>query len=386
MINRRKLIQLILSEISGEKTYFDLKREIDLDSERGKGKLVKSIISLANSNHLNNSYLIIGVDDKTRETLKVNYIDDQKLQQLVRNYITPQIDISYENVPFPHSFGENFLGLIIISPSASIFKVKKDIWKLKKDEAYARSGSEITIIEKELDSEYRINEELVSLEKRASVKLKYLVDELVNFYSEFSSSYHPHHLVYNDQHLVCYSGYKDEDDNYGFKDGLMLSEVWLYLIGEGIRFFWTALEYVTVTTSSTSFIVTEYKRLFWNHTDFFSPYEKTEIIFLDDGKYEIKKEKVFISPTVSKEEIAQVLNDYTNALEHIKKGKSLDDPKYKGRFEIYPYELLIAILNNSFEAEILFNNYMLGKADGVCAESYMNAYNILSEVREDKTN
>lgn len=385
MINRRKLIQLILSEINDEKTYFDFKREINLESERGKAKLVKSIISLANSNHLNNSYLIIGIDDKTRERVEVNYTDDQKLQQLVKNYISPQINVSYENVPFPHSFGKEILGLIIISPSNAIFKVKKDIWKLKKDEAYRRSGSEITLIEEGLDSEYKINEELISLEKIASVKLKYLVDELVQFYHESSSSMNPNHLVYNDQHIICYSGYKEED-NCGFKDGLILSEVFLHHIGEGISFFWSALEYVTINANSNNFIVTEYKRLFWHQTDLYSPYKKTEIIFFDDGKYEIKKEKVFSPPAVKQEEIDQLLNDYKSALEEIKEGGRIDDRKYNGRFDFYPYELLIAILNDSVEAEVLFNDYLLGKADGVVAESYSDAKNILREIREDKNN
>lgn len=374
MINRRKLIQLIISEIHSEKTYFDYKREIDLKSEAGKAKLVKSIAALANSNPLNNSYLIVGIDDETHDVISAKYIDDQNLQQLVRNYLDPQIQISYENVPFPHSLGKSFLGLITISPSASRFEIKKDIWKLKKGEIYARSGSEIIKFDQKSSSELKANDELISLEKRASVKLKYVIDELVKFYQDSSKAYHPQHIIYNDQHVICYSGYKE---------GLMLSEVWLHHIGEGISLFWTALEYVIIDANPHSFIVTEYKRLFWQGKDFYSPYKRTEISFLDDGKYKIKKENIFSATVVSQEEINLLIHDYKNSLIEISKTNDGDnlDTRSLGRLEIYPYELLIAILNGSTEAKVLFENYLDGQVDGVVAESYRDAKNILNEIK-----
>lgn len=381
MINRRKLIQLIISEIHSEKTYFDYKREIDLESEVGKAKLVKSIAALANSNPLNNSYLIVGIDDETHKVLSAKYTDDQKLQQLVRNYLDPQIQISYENVPFPNSFGNSFLGLITISPSALKFEIKKDIWKIKKGEIYARSGSEIIKFDQKSSLELKVNDELISLEKRASVKLKYVIDELVKFYQDSSQAYYPQHVVYNDQHIICYSGYKEED-GYGYKEGIMLSEVWLHHIGEGISLFWTALEYVVIDANPNTFVVTEYKRLFWQDKDFYSPYKRTEISFLDDGKYEIKKEKIFSAPLVPQEEINILINDYKNSL--IEFSKSKDDVHLDrgslGRLEIYPYELLIAILNGSTEAKALFDNYLDSQAYGVVAESYRDARNILNEI------
>ena len=58
MINKRLLIKNLLAH-NNENTFYDKKLKISIDTKEGKGKFLKHICALSNSNPKNNSYIVI---------------------------------------------------------------------------------------------------------------------------------------------------------------------------------------------------------------------------------------------------------------------------------------------------------------------------------------
>ena len=87
MINKRLLIKNLLAH-NNENTFFDKKLKIDIGSKEGKGKLLKHICALANSNPNNNSFIVVGVKDEDNAIVGVDFFDDSKIQNLI-NTIDP---------------------------------------------------------------------------------------------------------------------------------------------------------------------------------------------------------------------------------------------------------------------------------------------------------
>ena len=128
MINKRLLIKNLLAH-NNENTFFDKKLKIDIGSKEGKGKLLKHICALANSNPNNNSFIVVGVKDEDNAIVGVDFFDDSKIQNLINAYITNAPIITYENVPFPHLPEDKVVGLISIRPVDGLTSLKKNIWK-----------------------------------------------------------------------------------------------------------------------------------------------------------------------------------------------------------------------------------------------------------------
>lgn len=129
MVNKRKLIELILSKNFSENTYFDVKEMICLSNTDQKAKLLKHICALSNSNPSNDSFLIFGVEDETFNYKGVEYKDDSTFQDLVFEHLDNPPRILYENVVF-HELQKKdehkqFLGLLTISGDENFCKFKK---------------------------------------------------------------------------------------------------------------------------------------------------------------------------------------------------------------------------------------------------------------------
>jgi len=369
MLNRRKLINLILSELHSERVYYDLKEKVDLTAVRGRGQLLRAISGMANSISNCRAFIIVGVEDKTREIVGASIIDDSNIQSLVEEYLIPRPNVLYENVPHPHSASEKIVGLITIHPTTVPCKIRKNIWKLKVDDCFVRNGSVTKRIEHGEDivtSPYC--SESVALENRASVSLRDTIDEIFQFYNMVGNSYNPKYAVFNDQHIICYSGWEDIENGK-----LLLSEVNISLVTEGVKIFWSALQYVNIYFDDKIFTIEENIMLFWSGKKFFAPYETTVISFNNDATYNIEKSFIFKTPDIPPKEIVDFVKSY----------KSIEKNE-PNRLEILPYELLIATLNGSVAAREELTNFLGGGIDGSVAESYFDAIKILKSVDECK--
>lgn len=371
MLNRRKFIQTILSDARTERNYFDFKQTIDISSEAGRGKLLKSIVAFANANRQNPAFIIVGIEDGTRSILGAEEIDDVRLQQLICNYTQPPLQVLYEAVPFPHSASTTTLGLLTIHPANETVTVSRNIWKLKKGDIYTRAGSEIQHINHaDVMGTNPYSQECLELIANSSVRLKDTLNELIFFYTNTPPSYQPAHRVYQDRHVICYSGWKN--DNF---DIASLSEVNVELLTEGLSLFFSAVNQVQIFTTENSFTVCQYLHLFWEGTGKLYPYEETSIKFNNDGTYHLNRSIIFKTPTVSPIAINKLLEHY----EHLNR-EQLDWENHLGELEILPSMLLIAALNGSDKAKYYLENFINGRADGVVGEALSEALEVFYRV------
>ena len=82
MINKRLLIKNLLAH-NDESSFYDKKRQLNLHTREGKGKFLKHICALSNSNPTNNSYIVVGVEDQDNEIVGDDFFDDSRIQNLV---------------------------------------------------------------------------------------------------------------------------------------------------------------------------------------------------------------------------------------------------------------------------------------------------------------
>ena len=258
MLNRRKLIQLALSEVPAETEYLDYKQEIDLTNERDRGKLIKLVAALSNSNPNGMSFVIIGVTDSKR-IVGINFIDDAKFQNAIRGYLENCPKILYENIAHDSLPKDKFIGLLTIQPENSECRVLKKIWTLRPENIYYRLGT--TVIEVSEynggDSAYRNEKDSMALVNRASVSLEATLDSLVEFYDSQHREYNPKHHVFHDQYVVGVSGYPSVRCE-------SLTEVTVALINEDVSYFWSALESVRIERNEDTFTVLEEKLACWD--------------------------------------------------------------------------------------------------------------------------
>ena len=364
MLNRKKLILLALSEIPSETEYLDYKREINLTSDSARGKLIRIICAMSNSNPDSKSFILIGISDN-KDLVGNSFIDDAEFQNAVKDYLPFTLKLSCENVKFPELPEDKFIGVITIYPSENICSISKNIWKLKSGDKYIRRGS---TTEKwngisKCNSEHNKTES-DQLVKRATISLESTLDAVLDFYSDSCESYNPKHYVFNDQYVVGITAWPDEHSN-------LFSEVTVSLLNEEISFFWSALEYVELHYTKQCITINENALLFWSGERLYMPIKTVAIDFSKASSYQIDRKLNFHIPHISKAEIDHFLEKYPEKL--------AGDLYY---LEIFPYELLLAALNGSKEAAKVLLNKNNGKIDGVIAESYAEAittFNILKD-------
>ena len=187
-------------------------------------------------------------------------------------------------------------------------------------------------------------------------------------------------MVFKEQYVVCWAGYKTD-----FKKTSVLSEVDIRIINEGVRIFYSALQWVNVSITESDFSVIEYVNLGFDHKYKLYPFEKTTINFADNGKYKIKTELIFNPPKFKKNEMEQL---YARAKEMEIKFKngitSYSDKDYSFGEGLANY-FLICYFNGIKEARddlINSKNYL----DGAAAEYRSDCMRILRKVENKNTN
>lgn len=161
-----ELIQSLINQPEGPKLEF--KREVNLDNKYEMADFLYHILSLTNSPG-GIAYLVIGLDDKTREIVGLQNssgLEDEKLQNLVREYCSPPVQFRFEVV----EINSVAICVLIIPPSGlkphyfnkemrGSFDEKKQ-WSKPKNRIWTRSGSttveatpdEINIMHKEAEA------------------------------------------------------------------------------------------------------------------------------------------------------------------------------------------------------------------------------------------
>src|SRR6478736_7802701 len=140
MINKRLLIKNLLTH-NDENSFYDKKRQLNLYSREGKAKFLKHICALTNSNPTNNSYIVVGVEDRDNEIVGDDFFDDSRIQNLVNAYLENPPQIQYENIPFPNLPKDKVIGLVTIKPKSKISYFKKGIHTIIKTSIFKRIGS-----------------------------------------------------------------------------------------------------------------------------------------------------------------------------------------------------------------------------------------------------
>jgi hypothetical protein len=323
MINKRLLIKNLLSH-SDENTFFEKKEYIDLISEKGKGKFLKHICALSNSNPQNNSYIIIGIADKTNEIKGINYIDDSYIQNLVNGILYNPPAVNFENVVFPDLPKEKSIGLLTIHPLEHTTSFRKKIGGIHSGSSFHRIGS----LSVPYDSNFNVNPQnsnvVSEIEKYSSLSFKGLLDDVFDFfklwnYSEYQAQYH----VFKDQFVICWAGYRTTWGKIP-----ILSEVDIRLINEASRIYYSGTQYVNVEIDDSELRAIEYKVLGFDDDYNLYPFEEKKITFHDNGQFHITTEYIFNPPHYEKPIIVDLYKRAKAFEKEILNGHKIDSEEF----------------------------------------------------------
>ncbi|MDP5060496.1 MAG: ATP-binding protein [Maribacter sp.] len=315
MINKRLLVKNLLAH-NDENSFYDKKRFISIGEKEGKGKFLKHVCALANSNPKNNSFIVVGVEDEDNKIVGVDFFDDSKIQNLVNAYLDNPPLISYENIPFPHLPNGKVVGLVTIKSIGKICSLRKNIWKYYGGSVFFREGS--ISLPKVFDIELKdVNSEAVAtIEQHAKNNIELTLDGVIDFINHRHKDLESDYKVFKEQFVVCWAGNKKvvNGETYYYR-------VDIELINEQVKLFYSNLDEVTIAYDDDSFTTIEYVQLGLAAKQKYYPLEKVVINFSENGTYQITSDLLFDPPVHDKQEL-QKIYEGNNALV-IKAGKSL---------------------------------------------------------------
>ncbi|PZD79040.1 ATP-binding protein [Mesonia sp. K7] len=338
MINKRLLIKNLLAHVA-ENSFYDKKLKINLSDKEGKAKFLKHICALSNTNPYNNSYIVIGVEDKHNQIVGVDFYDDSKIQNLINAYLTNPPKVNYANIPFPH-LGENkVVGLVSISPNqGKICSLRKNIWKYYGGMVFYREGSN----SKPQDFEANLNDHneavVHSIESHSQNTIKYTLDGVFDF-MELAKDYNPKYQVFKEYFVVCWAGKKKTTEK-----GTFYSRVNIELINEQIKLFYSNLDEVSIDFDEDKFTILEYVHLGLQKSYKYYPLEEVTIYFKNNVSYEIENKMVFEPPKFSKSTLYHIVNSNNALLEKLKKNVPLSEREERDLVKL-PANYLLSYFN-----------------------------------------
>ncbi|WP_424003399.1 ATP-binding protein [Maribacter sp. IgM3_T14_3] len=349
MINKRLLVKNLLAH-NDENSFYDKKRFISIGEKEGKGKFLKHVCALANSNPKNNSFIVVGVEDEDNKIVGVDFFDDSKIQNLVNAYLDNPPLISYENIPFPHLPNGKVVGLVTIKSIGKICSLRKNIWKYYGGSVFFREGS--ISLPKVFDIELKdVNSEAVAtIEQHAKNNIELTLDGVIDFINHRHKDLESDYKVFKEQFVVCWAGNKKvvNGETYYYR-------VDIELINEQVKLFYSNLDEVTIAYDDDSFTTIEYVQLGLAAKQKYYPLEKVVINFSENGTYQITSDLLFDPPVHDKLEL-QKIYEGNNALV-IKAGKSLALTIHEVKSLRYLADsYLICYLNGFEEAKELMEN------------------------------
>ncbi|MDN6343124.1 MAG: ATP-binding protein [Lactococcus lactis] len=340
MLNKRLLVKNLLAH-SSENSFYDKKQQLNLSSKEGKAKFLKHVCALANSNPNNTSFIVVGVTDQYNEVIGTDFFDDSKIQNLINAYLNNPPRIIYENVQFPHLPNQKVVGLVSIYPKeeSSICSLRKNIWKYKKNQAFARQGSNSKPIPKEFNTDKHSNQIAVkTIEDNSHNTIKYTLDNVFEF-MEKAKDFNPQYHVFKEYFVVCWAGQKINRDKQEF-----LSRVNIELINEQVKLFYSTFDEVKISYDDEKFEIVEYVHLGLKTKFNHYPLEKVSISFNNTMSYDIQTEMLFDPPQYDAKTLRHYLNHNNTLLYKIENNLKLSSSDIND-LEQLPSIYLIAYLN-----------------------------------------
>lgn len=344
MINKRLLIKNLLAH-NDESSFYDKKRQLNLHSREGKAKFLKHICALSNSNPVNNSYIVVGVEDEDNTIKGVDFYDDSRIQNLVNAFLENPPKIQYENIPFPNLPKDKVIGLVTIKPKNSISYFKKGIHTIVANSTFVRTGSNSTPTEEKIPFSKANAETVISIENSSRNSIAHTLDGVLDFinhrHKDLESNYH----VFKELFVVCWAGIKKKA-----RDKTLYSRVDIELINEQIKLFYSDQDDVTISYTESSFEITEYIALGINDKTSYYPLEKVSITFFDNGYYKLETEFLFEPPQYNRRMLHHIYNSNMSLIKKMKWNNILTDLEKKD-LERLPSTLMICYLNGFNDAK-----------------------------------
>lgn len=344
MINKRLLIKNLLAH-NDECSFYDKKRQLNLHTKEGKGKFLKHICALSNSNPNNNSYIVVGVEDETNEIVGDDFFDDSRIQNLVNAFLENPPKILYENIPFPNLPKDKVVGLVTIKPNHKVSFFKKSIYTIVANTTFVRVGSNTMPTEEKIPYNKQNIETVISIENNSRNNIEYTLESVMDFMHVKHKDMPTYYKVFKELFVVCWAGNKKK-----IRDKEYLSRVDIELINEQIKLFYSAQDDVTIEFTENAFIITEYIPLGLNDKTSYYPLEKVTLSFFDNGYYKMETQMLFEPPEYNKKMLFHVYNANKSLIEKLNKGVELSERDLKDLGNL-PSTLMLCYLNGFEEAK-----------------------------------
>ncbi len=341
MINKRLLIKNLLAH-NNENSFYDKKRQLNLHSKEGKGKFLKHICALSNSNPFNNSYIVVGVEDDDNEIVGDDFFDDSRIQNLVNAYLENPPKITYDNIPFPNLPKEKVVGLVTIKPKNKVSFFKKNIYTIYTGNTFIRIGSNTSPTEEKISASKSNVETVISIENNSRNSIQHTLDGVLDFITIRHKDLDNQYQVFKENFVVCWAGKKNVVRNETY-----YSRVDIELVNEQIKLFYSNQDEVIISHDKDSFTITEYVKLGLNDKTSYYPLEKLTFYFYDNGYYKMETQMLFEPPQYNKKLLHHIYNSVLIAIKKLHKNKEVSEMEVLR----IPHTLMICYLNDFKEAK-----------------------------------
>ena len=341
MINKRLLIKNLLAH-NNENSFYDKKRQLNLHSKEGKGKFLKHICALSNSNPFNNSYIVVGVEDDDNEIVGDDFFDDSRIQNLVNAYLENPPKITYDNIPFPNLPKEKVVGLVTIKPKNKVSFFKKNIYTIYAGNTFIRIGSNTSPTEEKISASKSNVETVISIENNSRNNIKHTLDGVLDFITVSHKDLDNQYQVFKENFVVCWAGKKNVVRNETY-----YSRVDIELVNEQIKLFYSNQDEVIISHDKDSFTITEYVKLGLNDKTSYYPLEKLTFYFYDNGYYKMETQMLFEPPQYNKKLLHHIYNSVLIAIQKLHKNKDVSEMEVLR----IPHTLMICYLNDFKDAK-----------------------------------
>lgn len=379
MINKRLLIKNLLAH-NDESSFYDKKRQLNLHSREGKGKFLKHICALSNSNPNNNSYIVVGVEDQDNEIVGDDFFDDSRIQNLVNAFLENPPKIQYENVPFPNLPKDKVIGLVTIKPKSKISYFKKGIHTILANSVFVRRGSNSIPLEEHeiIEKNNQNTETVIGIENSSRNSIQYTLDGVIDFMNFRHKDMSPKYRVFKELFVICWAGVPKK-----LREKTYLSRVDIELINEQIKLFYSAQDVVTIEYNDDTFTITEYVPLGLNDKTSYYPLEEQTIHFFDNGYYKIDRKILFQPPEFNRKMLYHIYNSNMALLGKLQKEIALSEREMKD-LENLPSTFMICHLNGFEDArQKLIDAKLLLKPYKNVYSSFKEALRILRKMKYD---
>ena len=341
MINKRLLVKNLLAH-NNENSFYDKKRQLNLHSKEGKGKFLKHICALSNSNPFNNSYIVVGVEDDNNEIVGDDFFDDSRIQNLVNAYLENPPKITYDNILFPNLPKEKVVGLVTIKPKNKVSFFKKNIYTIFTGSTFIRIGSNTSPTEEKISASKSNVETVISIENNSRNSIQHTLDGVLDFITVRHKDLDNQYQVFKENFVVCWAGKKNVVRNETY-----YSRVDIELVNEQIKLFYSNQDEVIISYDKDSFTITEYVKLGLNDKTSYYTLEKLTFYFYDNGYYKMETEMLFEPPQYNKKLLHHIYNSVLIAIQKLHKNKEVSE------IEVLriPHTLMICYLNDFKEAK-----------------------------------